>query len=125
LTTDQVRATKAAGYSPRAIAESNDRLRRVLDFIGSGRLSRGDAHLFRPTLDDLLGRDEYLLFADYDSYVDCQNEVDEAFADRETWTRKSILTVARMGRFSSDRAISEYCRQIWGVSPIASLAPGA
>ncbi len=118
LTTDQVRATKAGGYSPRAIVESNERLRRVLDFIGSGRLSRGDANLFRPTLDELLGRDEYLLFADYDSYVDCQNEVDEAFADRDTWTRKSILTVARVGRFSSDRAIREYSQRIWGAAPI-------
>ena len=124
LTTDQVRATKAGGYAPRAIAESNERLRRVLELIGSGRLSRGDARLFRPTLDELLGRDEYLLLADYDSYVDCQNEVDEAFADRETWTRKSILTVARMGRFSSDRSIGEYSRLIWKVSPIGSLAPG-
>ena len=124
LTTDQVRATKAGGYSPRAIVESNARLRRVLDVIGSGQLSRGDANLFRPTLDALLDRDEYLLFADYDSYMDCQKEVDEAFADRDTWTRKSILTVARMGRFSSDRSIREYSRLIWKVSPIASLASG-
>jgi starch phosphorylase len=119
-----VRATKAAGYAPRRIAASNARLGRVLEFIASGRLSRGDASLFRPTLDELLGRDEYLLFADYDSYMDSQAEVDAAFADQDTWTRKSILTVARMGRFSSDRSIREYSRLIWNVSPIASLAPG-
>jgi starch phosphorylase len=123
LTADQVRATKAAGYAPRAIAESNARLRRVLDFVGSGSLSHGDAGLFRPVLDELIGRDEYLLFADYDSYVDCQNHVDEAFANRDAWTRKSILTVARMGRFSSDRAIREYCRHIWGVTAVSRPAP--
>ena len=93
-----------------------------LDLIGSGHFSRGDADLFRPLVDALIGRDEYLLLADYDSYVECQDGVDEAFAERDTWTRKSILTVARMGRFSSDRAIREYCRDIWRVSPVPSRA---
>jgi starch phosphorylase len=122
LTTDQVRATKAGGYAPRAIADANPRLRRVLDFIGSGALAGGDAGLFRPMLDELLGRDEYLLLADYDSYVDCQQQVDAAFADSESWTRKSILTVARMGRFSSDRAIREYGRDIWRVTAVPRIA---
>jgi len=70
----------------------------------------------------LLGRDEYLLLADYDSYVDCQQLVDSAFADSDAWTRKSILTVARMGRFSSDRAIREYGRDIWHVTPVSRVA---
>src|SRR5262245_14016735 len=122
LTADQVRERKARGYAPRLLAAANARLRRVLDLIGSGVLSRGDATLFRPTLDELLDRDEYLLCADYDSYVNTQQEVDIAFADRDTWTRKSILTVARMGRFSSDRAIREYCDQIWHAEGIATVA---
>jgi glycogen phosphorylase len=122
LTADQVRETKASGYAPGLRAAANARLGRVLDLIASGVLSRGDATLFRPTLDELRNRDEYLLFADYDSYVDTQQEVDIAFADREAWTRKSILTVARMGRFSSDRAIREYCLQIWHAEGIASVA---
>jgi starch phosphorylase len=122
LTSDQVRATKAQGYAPRAIAESSPRLRRVLNFIGSGELARGDADLFRPMLDELLGRDEYLLLADYDSYVDCQHRADAAFADDEAWTRRSILTVARMGRFSSDRAIREYAKGIWKAAPISKAA---
>jgi len=124
LTADEVRATKAAGHAPRRLVESNARLRRVLDLIGSGALSRGDGALFRPTLDELLGRDEYLLTADYDSYVDAQTRVDEAFRDREGWTRTSILTVARMGRFSSDRAIGEYCRRIWRVSAMPRVVIG-
>jgi starch phosphorylase len=122
LTTEQVRATKAGGYVPRALADSNARLRRVLDLMGSGALARGDAGLFRPMLDELLGRDEYLLLADYDSYVGCQTLVDSAFADSDAWTRKSILTVARMGRFSSDRAIREYGRDIWHVTPVSPAA---
>jgi starch phosphorylase len=122
LTTEQVRTTKAGGYAPRALADSNARLRRVLDLMGSGALARGDAGLFRPMLDELLGRDEYLLLADYDSYVGCQTLVDSAFADSDAWTRKSILTVARMGRFSSDRAIREYGRDIWHVTPVSPAA---
>ena len=120
LTVDGVRAMRAAGYDPRGIYERHPGLRRVLDLIASGRLSRGDAALFRPLVDALLTRDEYLLLADYDAYVECQDRVDAAFADASTWTRASILTVARMGRFSSDRAIREYCRDIWHVGPVPS-----
>jgi starch phosphorylase len=119
-TAEQVRATKAAGYTPRSLYDRNPRLRRVLDLIGSGHFSRGDAGLFRPLVDALLTRDEYLLLADYESYLECQDRVDEAFADHTAWTRASILTVARIGRLSSDRAIGEYCRDIWHVVPLAS-----
>jgi glycogen phosphorylase len=124
LTAGEVRAAKAAGYDPRSLYDRNERLRRVLDLIGSGRFSRGDASLFRPLVEALIGHDEYLLLADYDSYIECQDRVDVAFAERDTWTRKSILTVARIGRFSSDRAIREYCRDIWHV-PSASSPPVA
>jgi starch phosphorylase len=118
LTTEQVRATKAAGYSPRSLYERHPRLREILDLLSSGRFSRGDAGLFQPIVDAIINRDEYLLLADYDAYVAAQDRVDAAFADAENWTRSSILTVARMGRFSSDRAIREYCRDIWQVEPI-------
>jgi starch phosphorylase len=119
LTAEEVRARKAAGYNPRALSDANPRVRQVLDLIGSGHFSRGDAGVFRPLVDTLMGHDEYLLLADYDSYIECQDTVDVAFAERDTWTRKSILTVARMGRFSSDRAIREYCRDIWHVNPLS------
>ena len=120
LTAEEVRATKAAGYNPRSLYDLNPHLRRALDLVGSGQFSRGDADLFRPLVDALIGYDEYLLLADYESYIECQDRVDMAFAERDTWTRRSILTVARMGRFSSDRAIREYCRDIWQVSPAVS-----
>jgi starch phosphorylase len=125
LTAEAVHATKAAGYAPRSLYDRNPRLRRILDLIASGHFSAGDAALFRPLVDALLGHDEYLLLADHDAYIECQDIVDAAFAEPDTWTRKSILTVARMGRFSSDRAIREYCQDIWGVIPIPSALPAA
>jgi glycogen phosphorylase len=71
--------------------------------------------MFRPLVDSLLTRDDYLLLADYQPYVDCQQRVSAAYRDTPRWTRMSILNAARMGRFSSDRAIREYCRDIWDV----------
>jgi glycogen phosphorylase len=120
LTAQQVTATKSAGYMPRAIYESNPILREVVDSIASGQFSRGDRNLFKPLLDELLNSDPYLLFADYQSYVDCQDQVSAAFHDQEKWSRMSIYNVARMGRFSSDRAIQEYCRNIWNVNRLES-----
>jgi len=116
LTAPQVEATKSAGYQPRAIYETNPALREVVDSIANGQFSHGDRDLFRPLVDGLLNSDPYLLFADYQSYVDCQEQVSAAFHDQEKWTRMSIYNAVRMGRFSSDRAIEEYCRKIWGVS---------
>jgi len=119
LTAEQVRATTAGGYVPHRLYESDARLRHALDLIASGQLSNGDATMFRSLVDELLWQDRYLLLADYASYLDAQAAVDAAFADADAWTRKSILTVARVGRFSSDRAIREYCRDIWHVTPIS------
>jgi starch phosphorylase len=116
LTAPQVVATKNAGYHPRAIYESNPILREVVDSLASGLFSRGDRSLFRPLIDGLLNSDPYLLFADYQSYVDCQDQVSATFLDQEKWSKMSIYNAARMGRFSSDRAIQEYCRNIWSVT---------
>ena len=71
-----------------------------------------------PIVETLLERDEYLLLADYESYIACQERVSAAYLDRKRWTRMSILNVARMGKFSSDRAIREYCRDIWHIRPV-------
>jgi starch phosphorylase len=122
LTAPQVAATKAAGYHPHAIYESNPELREVIDSILSGHFSRGDTNLFLPLIDGLLNSDPYLLFADYQSYVDCQDQVSAAFFDQEHWTRMSIYNAARMGKFSSDRSIRDYCRDIWNVSPFEADA---
>jgi starch phosphorylase len=124
LTTEQVAETKARGYNPRALYEQNATLREVLDTIASGTFSRGDANLFRPLVDSLLNHDPYLLFADFQAYIDCQAQVDALWCDANAWTRKSILNVARMGKFSSDRSIRDYCERIWNVKP-APLTTGA
>ncbi len=119
LTAPQVVATKNAGYHPRMIYEANPVLRDVLDGIANGEFSRGDRSLFRPLVDGLLDSDPYLLLADYQSYVDCQDQVSATFLDQDKWSKMSIYNAARMGRFSSDRAIQEYCRNIWSATPIA------
>jgi len=120
LTEKEVEQRKAEGYTPRSIYDSNSELHETIDLIDSGFFSGGDRELFRPLVESLLTRDDYMLLADYQSYVDCQQRVSEAYSDQNNWTRMSILNSARVGRFSSDRSIREYCRDIWKVRAIAS-----
>ena len=115
---DAVERLQAGGYRPQAWIDDNPRLRRVIDLIASGHFSGGDRDLFRPLLDGLIHHDPYLLLADFQSYVDCQQQVDAAYRDPERWTRMSILNVARAGMFSSDRSIREYANDIWRVKPV-------
>jgi glycogen phosphorylase len=118
LTADQVSDLKAKGYNPSDYYTSNADLREAIDLISSGAFSGGDRELFKPLVDSILLHDEYMLLADYQSYVDCQDQVSRAFRDDERWTRMSILNVARIGKFSSDRSIKEYCEDIWKVQPV-------
>jgi starch phosphorylase len=113
LSTPEVYALQAQGYRPMDYYNANQGLRDVIDLIRSGFFSRGDAELFRPLMDGLLYQDPYLLLADFQSYIDCQNRVSEAYRDTDRWTRMSILNTARSGKFSSDRTIREYCSDIW------------
>jgi len=117
-TAEEVMELKARGYDPRGFYESNEELREAIDLIASGDFSSGNGTLFQPLVDSLLHRDEYLLLADYASYVDCQDQVGECFRDRQRWTRMSILNTARSGKFSSDRSIRDYCERIWKVTPV-------
>ena len=118
LTAEEVERLKAEGYRPRSIYESNSELREAVDLISSGFFSDGDRELFDPLVDALLTHDEYMLVADYQAYVECQQRISHAYSDQNDWTRMSILNSARVGRFSSDRSIREYCRDIWNVTPI-------
>jgi starch phosphorylase len=118
LTTPEVEKRKAEGYNPRSIFEANPMLHEVLVALSSGEFSRGDRTLFEPLINSLLDRDEYMLLADYQSYVDCQDRVSAAYKDQEAWTRMSILNVARIGKFSSDRSIKDYCAEIWKTWPV-------
>ena len=116
LTADQVNNLKLQGYDPRDYYHRDAELKNVVDVINSGLFAHGDTELFRPLTDHLLHYDEYLLMADYRAYVDRQEEVNRAFQDDVHWTRMSIMNTARMGKFSSDRAIHEYARKIWNLS---------
>jgi starch phosphorylase len=118
LTVEQVFQLKAGGYNPRQYYEMNPVLRETIDQIASGVFSSGNRDLFRPIIDSLLNQDTYMVLADFQSYLECQYKVDRAFRDHDHWTRMSILNVARMGKFSSDRSIREYCANIWQTTPI-------
>lgn len=119
LTAEQVQEWKSRGYRPHDHYEQNAELRDVLDLIASGALAGGDANLFRPLVENLLASDPFLVLADYQAYVACQEQVSQLWRDQQAWARKSILNAARMGKFSSDRSIRDYCRQIWNVTPVS------
>ena len=118
LTADQVRDIKSRGYNPRLYVESNADLQYVLDSLRYGRFSNGDMELFKPLVDSLVYHDEYMLLADYESYIKSQEEVERAYRDQDRWVCMSIMNVARMGRFSSDRSIRDYAEKIWHLKPV-------
>lgn len=118
LTTPEVLALKAGRYKPLEEYQRNPELKAVLDAISCGSFSHGDTELFRSIIDDLLMKDTYLHLVDYPAYILRQDDVDRAYRDREAWTRISILNTARCGFFSSDRAVQQYCDDIWKVSPV-------
>lgn len=121
LTTKEVSDLKIQGYSPMWHYENNSKLREAIDLINTGFFSPGDRDLFKPLVDSLLNHDEYVVLADYQAYMDRQEEVSEAYRDHEQWIRMSILNVARTGKFSSDRSIREYAQKIWKVNPVKSI----
>jgi starch phosphorylase len=93
-------------------------IRRVVDTIAAGHFSRGDKDIFRPIVAKLTSaRDEYVHLADLEPYLEAQASVDDVYLDRAAWRRKSLLNIAWMGKFSSDRTIAEYARDIWKIGP--------
>jgi starch phosphorylase len=113
-----VEQTLAQGYRPWDYYHNNGNLKAVIDLINSGFFSHGDPSLFRPLMDSLLSNDPYLVMADFQSYCDCQARVSQAYQDQDRWSQMSILNVARMGKFSSDRTIREYAEEIWSINPV-------
>ncbi len=106
------------GYDPRKCIEENHELRRIINQLGSGFFCAESPGLFQPILDTLLNGDRYLVLADYADYIRCQEAVAKAYQDRKRWTRMAVMNVAKSGKFSSDRAVSEYAENIWSVSPL-------
>ncbi len=119
LTTPQVQELRDRGYNPRDWYLRNPDLKKVLDMISSGLFSPENPELFRPIVDLLLNQgDHYMLLADYEAYIACQDRVSETYRNRDEWARLSILNTAGMGKFSSDRTIAEYAEEIWDVTTL-------
>jgi len=121
-TAAELRQLKTAGYYPEVCFNQDEELHQVIDALRSGVFSNGDTELFRPLVDSLLMLDEYMLLHDYRSYISCQERVSRHYADRDAWLRSSILNTARIGKFSADRAIRQYCEEVWKVKPVLANA---
>ena len=118
LTVDEVEQIKRDGYRPSDYVNGNSELAAVLDLIAGGTFSGGDTEVFRPLVDNLRYDDPFLVLADYGAYIECQDRVSAAWQDTSAWTRMSVLNTARSGKFSSDRAVTQYCDDIWNVGPV-------
>jgi glycogen phosphorylase len=117
LSAPEVAKVRARGYRPREFYNQNATLREVIDFIASGEAGRGEVDLFRPIAENLLVDDPFLLLADYQAYIDAQEKVSALWRNQRAWTCASILNTARMGKFSSDRSIRDYCERVWNIQP--------
>ena len=119
MTVDEVAELVSKGYNPRSFYDSNEELRAVVDWVGSNFFTPDEPHgVLRMLHDDLIYRDPFLVLADYQAYCDCQQKVNDAYGDKARWARMAILNTARVGKFSSDRTIAEYARDIWKVKPV-------
>jgi len=118
LKAEEILETKKRGYQPLDYYHGNPELKQVIDMIRDGYFSPDHPHLFKPIIDSLLsGGDPYMVLADFEDYCETQQRVESLYRDPEAWTRKSIINSANMGTFSSDRAIKEYCKEIWNAEP--------
>ncbi len=115
---EEVVQLKQSGYNPRSFYESNPMLKRVIDMIGNNYFNKFEPGIFAPLVENLMNVDYYCLFADYQSYITKQEEVENVFAMNYEWTKRSIYNVARIGKFSSDRSIKDYSDKVWNVKPI-------
>lgn len=114
MTAEEVQALKHRGYNPWEYYQKNPALHRIFDMIGHGYFSSGDRDLFKPILHNLLEEgDFFCLLADFASYIECQGKVSALYHDQNEWVKKSIINVAKIGKFSSDRTIQEYAHDIW------------
>ncbi|PIK49765.1 putative glycogen phosphorylase, brain form [Apostichopus japonicus] len=105
------------GYNPRDYYEKNSELKQAIDQIQGGFFCPNEPEAFKDIVNSLLYHDTYMLLADFESYVEAQERVSELFKDREAWAKKCIMNIASSGKFSSDRTITQYAREIWGVEP--------
>jgi len=115
LLADEVVKLKENGYNPVDYYEGNKQLKKIIDMISSDHFNSAEPGIFQPIIEKILNDDYYCLLADYHSYIDMQDRVSELYVDANEWTKKAILNVARIAKFSSDRSIKEYAEKIWKV----------
>ena len=119
MTAEEVAFLKQAGYDPCQYYNSDEELRQVIDMIANNHFSKDEPGIFEPIVKSLLeDGDVYCLLADFRSYMDAQDKVDELYKQLMEWTKKAIINVASMGKFSSDRAIIQYANEIWQIKPV-------
>jgi starch phosphorylase len=123
--TEKVAELRSAGYQPRAYYDNNFDLKYAIDRLAEGEFSPEEPQRYQDIVNTLLESDHYQLLADYADYVATQDKVDALYRRPADWTRRSIMNVAGMGYFSSDRTIGEYASEIWGVEPIGGENAGA
>ena len=119
LTATQVREVKQEGYRPQEYVECNGILAEALSMLAGGYFSPQEPKRYEQLVRSLTEQDPYLVLADFQAYLNAQSDVESVYRDRAEWTRRAILNVAGMGRFSSDRTIQEYAENVWGVEPVA------
>jgi starch phosphorylase len=120
LSVAQVQQKRAQNYSPLELYHANPELKAAIDLLTSSALAE-DTTLFRPLVDLLLYSDRYMLLADYADYLTCQARIAQTYRDTERWTQMAIFSTARAGQFSADRAVQEYCQEIWQI-PITAMS---
>ena len=118
LSSDEINSLAESGYNPRVSYQNNPELREVLLMINTGYFNRDKPHLYNDLYNSLVFEDKYMLLEDFASYVECQQRVMKTWADTEKWTKMSILNTAASGKFSSDRTIAEYAKDIWELEPV-------
>jgi starch phosphorylase len=118
LLAEEVEELKQKGYNPKNYYNKIPELKRVIDMIANDYFNPREPGIFKDIIYGLLNVDYYCLFADYESYIKTQDKVSKLYTTQDEWTKKSILNVARIGRFSSDRSVKEYADKIWKVKPV-------
>ena len=109
-----IRSLQHSNYDPRHYISTE--LQEALRLVSLGHFSNGDKDMFRPLVNNLTNQDPFFVMADFDDYVEAQDEVSNRWKSRDDWNHMSLLNIARSGFFSSDRSIKEYCETIWGIS---------
>lgn len=119
LSADQVMEYEKNGnYNPRDVYNNNQDVRQVLTQLVNGFYSPENPELFRALYDALLEKDTYFTLLDFDSYKEAHNRIDAAYRDEEHWARTAMLQTASAGKFSSDRTIEEYAKEMWHLEKV-------